>query len=607
MGVRKFFPNLVTKYKTIHFVFSKQDIPCDNNISNIEKINNSISDVNHVDELYLDTNCLIHPVCLKTYSENKSLLESNVERLEQLMIINVIKYIENLINIVQPKKLVYIAIDGVAPLAKMKQQKMRRYRSTYDHAMKESIADKYKVDYVRPWNNSAITPGTVFMTKLTNAILNYINVKKCKTINKGIKYIFNTAFTPGEGEHKIHQSIKQNIHIDNIRVIYGLDADLLYLSMACEARHLFLIREITEFQDIKSDDGYCFVSVDLMKQCIYNDMVENLFMDSVAIHTEFDNLNLYQKDFIQDYVFFGFMLGNDFLSSLPSVHLEYNKQFSGLNILIESYKRAFGQINDGKHKDYNFMITKINGKVTISYEFIKLLFQMLMFEEETFFQDTYKLKRYIKPGNLPYTSFDEEVLSRENMQFHVPNLFQLGSKGIKHEDSKMEFYKYYDMVGKVDFIIEDYFTGLIWNGYYYLDDCVDYLWHYEHRKTPFVSDIYNWLLNNKDQFEKINNIYPKFSNNLYQIKPIEQLYMVLPVQSAFLLPKQCKIHMIHDPKHFPLTIDLDLQCISKLWQAHPTNIIMDNPHKVSNIIARLQLTNEEKDRNNFKLPYEIII
>jgi 5'-3' exonuclease len=565
------------------------------------------NDINCVDELYLDTNCLVHPVCLKTYSENKSLLQSNVERLEQLMIIEVIKYIENLVNLVNPKKLVYIAIDGVAPLAKMKQQKIRRFRSVYDHTMKENIAKKYDINYVRPWNNSAITPGTEFMIKLTNAILNYITIKKEKTINKGVKYVFNSAFTPGEGEHKIHQEIKKVIHINSVRVIYGLDADLLYLSMASEARRLFLIREITEFQDIKSDDGYCFVSVDKMKQCIFNDMTENLFMESVAIHTEFEMLHLYQKDFIQDYVFFGFMLGNDFLSSLPSVHLEYNKQFSGLNILIESYKHVFGQINDGKDKDYTFMISKNNGKVTICYEFIKSLFQILMHEEETFFQDTYKLKKpFIKNGN-NYTSFNEEVINKENMQFHVPNLFQLGSKNMKHEQSKEKFYKYYNMTGNVDSIIQDYFVGLMWNGYYYLDDCVDYLWYYRHKKTPFVSDIYYWLINNEQKFNNINNIYPKFSNNSFQISPIEQLYMVLPVQTSFLLPKQCKTHMLNDELHFPLTIDLDLQCISKLWQANPTNITMHNHLHVKNIIGKMNLTLHEQNRNRFMFPYETII
>ena len=301
------------------------------------------------------------------------------------------------------------------------------------------------------------------------------------------------------------------------------------------------------------------------------------------------------------------MLGNDFLTSLPSVHLEYNKEYSGLNILIESYKHVFGQLNDGKSENYNFMISKENGKVIISYEFIKSLFQMLMFAEETFFQDTYKMKRYVKPGKLPYTSFDEEVLNRENMKFHVPNLFQLGGKSVRHEDCKAKFYEYYNMTGKVDTVIEDYFKGLSWNGYYYLDTCVDYLWHYEHKKTPFASDIYYWLIDNEEKFNNINNIYPQFSNNLYQIKPIEQLYMVLPVQTSFLLPKQCKKHMLDDDVHFPLTIDLDLQCISKLWQAHPTNIIMDNHLSVGNIIAKLPLSNAEKERNKFKLPFEIII
>lgn len=123
-------------------------------------------------------------------------------------------------GIVRPRKLLFIAIDGVAPRAKMNQQRSRRFRSVQEAEESNRIESDFRqelknvgefIPEKRPssWDSNIITPGTSFMKTLSEHMRYYIHDRI--TNHKGwdkIKVILSDSSVPGEGEHKIIEYIR---------------------------------------------------------------------------------------------------------------------------------------------------------------------------------------------------------------------------------------------------------------------------------------------------------------------------------------------------------------------------------------------------------------
>jgi 5'-3' exonuclease len=206
-----------------------------NHANIIRKFNNTI----RVNNLYLDCNSIIYDAVHNI--DFTKLVETDIDTIIRAVCSKIDEYIA----LLKPDNTIYIAFDGVAPVAKLEQQRSRRYKSLYQNNISRSIFKDTKSD---PWNTTAITPGTLFMKKLNDKIRSVYNNPK--------KYNATTIITScsdecGEGEHKLFEHIRRfpDFHRELNTVIYGLDADLIMLSInhLPISTNIYLFRETPHF------------------------------------------------------------------------------------------------------------------------------------------------------------------------------------------------------------------------------------------------------------------------------------------------------------------------------------------------------------------------
>jgi 5'-3' exoribonuclease 1 len=80
---------------------------------------------------------------------------------EHTIFMQIFSYIEHLFGQIKPRKLFFLAIDGVAPRAKMNQQRARRFRTALDaeRAQQDTIRKGAVMPMGDPFDSNCITPG----------------------------------------------------------------------------------------------------------------------------------------------------------------------------------------------------------------------------------------------------------------------------------------------------------------------------------------------------------------------------------------------------------------------------------------------------------------
>ena len=535
-----------------------------------------------IDYMYLDANGLLHGAAqtVYNYGDGKRKLDQYgrlSDRSKRIKVYSI--FFENLrrmTHTVIPKKVLYIAIDGPAPIAKQNQQRERRFVAAQMRLDEESKSGAPRFD------SSSITPGTVFMHELTR----YINYAIRKEINsckswKNVTVYFSPPTVPGEGEHKIMDFIRDLPLAEREKAshcLFGPDGDLIMLALAAHVPNMWLFRE----------DQYRPGYLHLLDMGLAR--VE--LAKTLGIVSQKRNFNDASDDFIIE----GFFVGNDFLPKIQMFHLIED----GLEYMMGTYSYT----SDRGQK--NFLT--VNGEFNFSG--FKVFVDHLSQKEECFLIDQVTTRNRRK--HPPSAKFKNKTL-RDCISETTKTGDREPVYTLDMEKYRKDYYAkcmFPNSPGDADFnaalekMCRDYLRSFVWVFKYYVHGLPDWKWAYEHHYAPLMVDFNNYVQSlNKEDAENVMEFHLQKAS-----VPFEQLLSVLPPPSAHLLPKPYQNLML-SPKsllvkkgYYPGEVSIDYEGKLKEWQGVALlpfvdyNVIHQNYEK----ITRQRVRNPERYVRNGK-------
>jgi 5'-3' exoribonuclease 1 len=635
MGVPRFYRWLSERYPLINQACNQSNAP-------------------EFDNLYLDMNGIIHNCT------NDELDPGRLRVTEEKIFLNVFKYIDKLFQLAKPKQLLFMAIDGVAPRAKMNQQRQRRFKSAAEQSVALDNARKTgeMLATDQPFDSNVITPGTEFMARLSTALKYFIRKKiKEDSAWRGIKIILSGAEVPGEGEHKIMLFIRnmkmQHGYSPHLRhVLYGLDADLIFLSLVSHEPHFALLREEVVFggnnqnsklprKVLKKLDEFQFLHVSLLRE--YIDYEFSLVKSQFTWGYSLERL-------IDDWVLLAFLVGNDFLAHLPTLDIGEG----GLDTLYALYKKNLPQLGGYIAEDGRINLNRLEIILKAMGTLEETVFQERLeqaskeaqrgqggrrgkkpteiaenelFEGEiadainnqTFSEQEIKVSTNFASSPSPSPSpveesdsapFSPPTATLSSILANLPPEEQTGAviKGRYYQDKFPEFFDKQEMNRRapelltlaenmpqnsaewIRFLVSNYIEGIYWIFYYYYHGVPSWKWYYKFRYAPLASDCV-----------KLSEIKIEFSLG-QPFRPLEQLLGTLPPASKAFLPLPYRELMTSSSPivdFYPVSFDVDMNGKRNSWEGIALIPFIDENRLLGavNTIDKVQLTRWERLRN----------
>lgn len=479
----------------------------------------------YVSSLLIDFNSLIHESAQLVYAygegavgelgaqRQKLVAKADPAYLELELHNAIANKILQLVTMVQPREILVLAVDGVAPAAKINQQRQRRYR-----AGKERKSGAV-------FDSNAITPGTDFMFRLDSFLSRWVVSSYAQLPPK---VVYSGHLVAGEGEHKIMDLIRNGTVVgDGAHVLYGMDSDLVMLSLIAPLDHIFLMRE--DVNDV--------ININNLRSGLREDVRTPTVLD--------------------DFVVFMFLLGNDFLPHQPS--------FGGMS---EAIQHMLGLL-----RTHRLELTR-NRALHVP-DLLKFLELLEGGEPQELAQvsvlDTkhpsrmfaYALNRYPKPV------FDF---------YRFRNGWYANALGARNPAGTLDFRV--DEARVVE-MATFYLQGMQWIYQYYKSGMKGLSWEYVYPyfHTPLLGDVASVL----------RRQLPKLETGSVAISPLAQLLTVLPPSSFGLLPKELKsLTQFGSPilDIYPSDFEIEMDGFNSDWQG----LTLVPPVEIVRVIEAVRLT-----------------
>eukprot|EP00659_Diplonema_papillatum_P016601 gene16601-25459_t len=530
MGVPKFFRYYGERYPCIVTVFDG-DTPL------------------HVDNLYLDMNGIIHQ-CSHTNDVDLTQTGPSSDEMARAMCV----YIEKLFDAVRPKKNFLMCIDGVAPRAKMNQQRQRRFRKEFDmnEAIEKAAAEGIQVpDPDSVFDSNVITPGTPFMSDFAKHFKYFIAHKIATDPSwMNLNVVFSGDEAPGEGEHKIIDFIRTRrlqpgYDANERHCLYGLDADLIMLALISHEAHFVLLREVVKFQSKKEcdqkealkkkgiewsvlpqADQFVLLQIETFRDYLRHDIAAFLNAPASALPANWDTVE-------NDFVLMCFLNGNDFLPSVPTCAITEGV----MDVFFEIYATEI--LSQGRYLT--------NGKLINWPELAEFLHHVGLRESDA-------LERRSK----------DRLMAMKRMGQRDDNFARYQSMDAskeRHYLHKLEFAKE-NVQDSVRKLCGEWVKGVEWVWQYYVTGVNSWNWFYPYHYAPFASDLAA-LLHDDLTVTKV-----KF-DMAAPFLPFQQLMGVLPPSSIKrCLPKAYhNIHLLPEFRSaFPEQLQIDTENARAPWE-----------------------------------------
>ncbi|KAE9464643.1 hypothetical protein C3L33_03442, partial [Rhododendron williamsianum] len=525
------------------------------------------------DNLYLDMNGIIHP-CF------------HPEGLQYHMTYN------------STELFMLLCTDGVAPRAKMNQQRTRRFRAAKDAADEVNfryntstyfLPEKLKFDYyqaakiesergvqesegqdlerTKKLDSNVITPGTEFMSLLSSALQYYIHLRM--NMDPGWRISRSFFLMP-----------------------MFLDADLIMLALATHEIHFSILRE--DVRKAYTKDRWLVGVICHCAIVIRDYLVHDLSIPDPTVMTDLERL-------IDDFVFMCIFVGNDFLPHIPSLEI-----FEGaIDLLMAVYKEEFAHM--GGYLTNSFEARPIGedalrgevpgrslgdemparawgahiGRILVRRSSWEVPWKVAQSSEE----DVHGLPwEGVNLGRVEH--FVKAVSSHENailrkrsqpgvkkVQSSINHVTDVGNPVIDQVKLGEEGWKERYYAEKFEANTNDdrekirghsvlkYIEGICWVMHYYYQGVCSWQWFYPYHYAPFASDFCGL-----DQL-KIHFVLGK------PFKPFDQLMGVLPAArclqctcTSFLLPEVDDRFSSPILDFYPEDFELDMNGKRFLWQ-----------------------------------------